>query len=56
MDAMKKLKEAWDENPMAVIGLGVAALAAAGKFIDAVSSVQGRRAYAKHAKLRAQKK
>lgn len=56
MDSMQKLKQSWNENPMAVIGLGVAALAAAGKFIDAVSSIQGRRAYAKHAKLRAQKK
>lgn len=56
MDAMQKLKHEWNENPMAVIALGVAALAAAGKFIDAVSSIQGRRAYARNAKLRAQKR
>jgi hypothetical protein len=54
--ALNKLKEAWNENPVLVIGVIGGALAGAGKFIDSISAVQGRRAYAKHAKLRAQKK
>lgn len=42
-----KLMRAWDENPLAVIAVGAAAVTAAAKLIDAASAVQGRRAYAK---------
>ncbi|AWN06137.1 hypothetical protein SEA_SENDITCS_34 [Streptomyces phage SendItCS] len=45
--AMAKLKEAWEENPLAVIAVVGAALAGAGKFIDAVGGLQSRRAYAR---------
>jgi hypothetical protein len=45
--AMDKLKEAWNENPLAVIAIVGAALAGAGKFIDAVGGLQSKRAYAK---------
>jgi len=45
--AWDKIKEAWDENPMLVITIGTAAVAAAGKFIEAVGSIQSKRAYAK---------
>lgn len=41
------LKQAWNENPVAVIGVGALAAASAAKLIDAVSAAQGRKAYAK---------
>jgi len=42
-----KLKQAWDENPVAVIAVGALAATAAAKLIDAMSAAQGRRAYAR---------
>lgn len=42
-----KLKKAFDENPVAVIGVGALALTAVAKFVDAWSAAQGRRAYAR---------
>ena len=42
----KKLKDAFDENPLAVIAIGALAVTAAAKLIDATSAAQGRRAYA----------
>lgn len=45
--AWDKIKEAWDENPMLVITVGTAAVAALGKLVDAVGSIQSKRAYAK---------
>lgn len=45
--AWKKIKEAWDDNPMLVITVGTAAVAALGKLIDAAGSIQSKRAYAK---------
>lgn len=53
-DALKKLKQAWDENPVAVVAVGAAAVTSLSKLIDAVSGIQGRRAYAKNARIRAQ--
>jgi len=47
MSGLRRLKEQWEENPMAVMAITVAALTAASKFIDSISAVQGRRAYAK---------
>lgn len=47
-----KLKKAWDENPLAVIGIGAIAVTAAAKLIDAMSAAQGRRAYAQQVNYR----
>lgn len=48
MDNLKtKLKEAWDENPVAVLTAAGLVLTASAKVIDSLSSAQGRRAYAK---------
>ena len=41
------LKQAWNDNPLGVIGMGAAAAVAAAKVLDSVSAAQGRRAYAK---------
>jgi hypothetical protein len=43
----QKLKRAWNEHPLECIGIGVLAVTAAAKLIDATSAAQGRRAYAK---------
>jgi hypothetical protein len=48
--AMDKLKEAWNENPLMVIAVVGAALAGAGKFIDASGSVVSKWAYARRIK------
>lgn len=53
--ALEKIKEAWEENPVAVIGVATLAVTAVAKLIDAVSSAQGRRAYAKQVNLSAKK-
>lgn len=42
-----KLKQQFEENPVAVIAVGALALGAVAKVIDASSAAQGRRAYAK---------
>ena len=47
-----KLKKAWDDNPLMVIGIGVVAVTAAAKLIDSVSVAQGRRAYARQVDYR----
>ena len=44
---MDKLKAYWNENPLAVLAVGAAAVTALSKLIDASSAAQGRRAYAK---------
>lgn len=46
-DGLEKLKQAFNENPVAVIGVISVAFAAAGKLIDAVGRYQGSRAYAR---------
>lgn len=51
-----KLKEAWNENPVAVIGVSAAAVMSTAKLIDALSAAQGRRAYAKQVDYRVNKK
>ena len=48
--AMDKLKEAWNENPLMVIAIVGAALAGAGKFIDASGSLVSKWAYARRIK------
>jgi hypothetical protein len=50
-----KLIAAFNENPLLVIAIGAAAMTAAAKLIDAVSAVQGRRAYAKQINLKAKR-
>jgi hypothetical protein len=47
-----KLKKAWDENPLACIGIGVLAITATAKLIDSMSAAQGRRAYARQVDYR----
>jgi len=46
-NGLEKLKQAFNENPVAVIGVISVGIASLGKLIDAVSSYQGRRAYAR---------
>jgi hypothetical protein len=47
-----KLKQAWDENPLAVVAIGALAVTAVAKLLDATSAAQGRRAYAKQVDYR----
>lgn len=47
MEGLKKLKQMWDENPLAVLAVVGASLAGVGKLIDSMGGVQSRRAYAK---------
>ena len=49
---IEKLKQKFNEDPLVVIVVGSLAITAAAKFIDAVSSAQGRRAYAKQVNYR----
>ncbi len=44
---LDKIRIAWEENPLTVIGIGIAATLAVSKLIDSVSAAQGRRAYAR---------
>ena len=43
---VKKLQEIWDENPLLVIGVAVAAMSATAKLVDAISSAKSKKAYA----------
>lgn len=52
----EKLKQAWDENPLMCIGIGVLAITATAKLVDSLSAAQGRRAYAKQVEYRIQSK
>lgn len=45
--AWNKIRDAWNENPIMVVGVFGAALAGAGKFIEAIGSIPSKRAYAK---------
>lgn len=53
---MEKLKQYWDENPLAVVGVTAAAVSAVAKLVDAVSASRGRRAYAKQVNYRVKHK
>ena len=46
MKAIDKLKQQWNDNPLAVITVGALAATAAAKLITSISETQGRRAYA----------
>ena len=50
MKAIDKLKEQWNQNPLAVITVGALAATAAAKLITSISETQGRRAYAQQIK------
>ena len=50
--AVDKFKQAWNENPLLVIGVLSVAARSAAKLIDAFSAFQGRKAYAKDVKRR----
>ena len=48
MDKAKtKIKQAWEENPLLVIGVGAAAATAAAKVLDSVTSAKNSRSWAK---------
>ena len=47
-----KLKQYWNDNPVACIAVGAFAATAAAKLIDALSAAQGRRAYARQVDYR----
>lgn len=52
MNWKDKIKQQWNENPLAVIGVGALAVTAASKLIDAWSAAKGRNAYAKQVNYR----
>jgi hypothetical protein len=47
---MTKLRQAWDENPLAVIAIASAAMMATSRLIDSLSGIRSRSAYAKRMK------
>lgn len=51
--AWNAIKKRWEEDPLTVIMIGSVAASAAAALINSLSAAQGRRAYAKHASLRA---
>ena len=50
--AFDKLRDAWNDNPLLVIGVATGACMAVAKLIEAVGGVQSRRAYARRMKVR----
>ncbi|MET0785754.1 MAG: hypothetical protein ABWY25_03535 [Paenisporosarcina sp.] len=53
---IEKLKRFWEEHPMETIGIGILAVTAAAKLLDAMSAAQGRRAYARQVEYRVSSK
>lgn len=47
MNGLKKLRDMWNENPLTVIASVAVLLHGTAKFIDAVSGIPSKRAYAK---------
>ena len=47
MNLTQTLKRYWNEDPVAVILAGAAAVTATAKLLDAMSAAQGRRAYSR---------
>ena len=45
--AIQKLEEAWNENPLLVIGVAAGFMMAASKLIDSLSGIRSRQAYAR---------
>lgn len=50
--AYDRLKDAWNENPLLVIGVATGACMAVAKLIEAVSGVQSKRAFARRARVK----
>jgi hypothetical protein len=46
-NAKDKLKQAWDENPLAVIAVAAVAATAAAKLLDSVTATKNARAWKK---------
>jgi len=55
MEGLKRLRQLWNDNPLAVLAVLGAGLAGAGKFVDSISAIQSKRAYAKQVKLKSRK-
>jgi hypothetical protein len=53
---IEKVKQFWEDHPMETIGIGILAITAAARLIDAMSAAQGRRAYAKQVDYRVSSK
>ena len=53
--AMTKIKQAWEENPLAVIAVGAVAVTAAAKLIDSCASANNSRAWKKEVDRRSRK-
>lgn len=49
---LDKLKQQWDENPLAVISIGAVAASAVASIINSMSAAHSRRAYAKQVNYR----
>ena len=49
---VQKLKTMWDENPVAVLTIAFAGVAATAKLVDSVSSIRSKRAYANATRIR----
>lgn len=47
MNLTQTIKRYWDQDPVAVILAGAAAVTATAKLLDAMSAAQGRRAYSR---------
>jgi hypothetical protein len=52
---LERLQEQAQENPLVAIGIGVAALTAVSKFIDAAGSAYGQRTWSKEVARRSKK-
>lgn len=52
LNGKDEIMRSWEKNPLAVIAISAMAVTALAKFVDAVSSVQGRRAYSRYSQRR----
>jgi hypothetical protein len=51
-----KFKQAWDENPVAVLAAGGLTITAVAKLIDSFSAARGRNAYARQVDYKLRRK
>lgn len=54
-NGFRKLKQAWEENPVGMILLGAVSAASAAKLIDALSNASSRHTYAREVQRRERK-
>jgi hypothetical protein len=54
-NGLAKLKQAWDENPVAVLTVASLFFTATAKFVDALAGFQSKRAFAQESKMRAKR-